>query len=66
MCSRLNVVSVQVQENPAKPTDPFKLEITFEVFEHIKEGKFQFTKCNVSSNNPSTSYFEMSNGSWFL
>lgn len=37
MCSRLNVVSVQVQENPAKPTDPFKLEITFEVFEHIKE-----------------------------
>ena len=38
MCSRINVVSVQVLENPAKPTDPFKMEITFEVFENIKEG----------------------------
>lgn len=38
MCSRINIVSVQVQENPAKPDDPIKLEITFEVFENIKEG----------------------------
>jgi len=30
-------VSVQLLENPSKPCDPIKLEITFEVFENIKE-----------------------------
>uniref|UniRef100_A0A914GYQ3 Anti-silencing factor n=1 Tax=Globodera rostochiensis TaxID=31243 RepID=A0A914GYQ3_GLORO len=37
MCSRINVVCVQLLENPANPSDPIKLEITFEIFENIKE-----------------------------
>ncbi|CAK5097411.1 unnamed protein product [Meloidogyne enterolobii] len=37
MCSRVNVVGVRILDNPSKPTDPFKLEITFELFENIKE-----------------------------
>ncbi|KAF7637961.1 hypothetical protein Mgra_00002666 [Meloidogyne graminicola] len=37
MCSRVNVVGVRILENPSKPTDPFRLEITFELFENIKE-----------------------------
>jgi len=40
MCSRVNVVGVRILDNPSKPTDPFKLEITFELFENIKEGFF--------------------------
>ena len=54
MCSRINVVSVNVLEpNPAKPADPIKLEITFEVFENIKEGLFlgtEFRDKNCSKN----------------
>ena len=42
MCSRVNVVGVRILDNPSKPTDPFKLEITFELFENIKEGFFQY------------------------
>uniref|UniRef100_A0A0N5AQ04 Histone chaperone asf1 n=1 Tax=Syphacia muris TaxID=451379 RepID=A0A0N5AQ04_9BILA len=37
MASRVNVCSVNVLDNPAKFTDPFKLEVTFEVFEPLAE-----------------------------
>uniref|UniRef100_A0A914ZF47 Anti-silencing factor n=1 Tax=Parascaris univalens TaxID=6257 RepID=A0A914ZF47_PARUN len=37
MGSRVNVCSVSVLDNPAKFTDPFKLEITFEVFEPLPD-----------------------------
>uniref|UniRef100_A0A915DFL2 MULE transposase domain-containing protein n=1 Tax=Ditylenchus dipsaci TaxID=166011 RepID=A0A915DFL2_9BILA len=37
MCSRLNIVNVSVLENPLKLDQPFKVEITFEAFEDIKE-----------------------------
>ncbi|KAL3090842.1 hypothetical protein niasHS_007217 [Heterodera schachtii] len=37
MSSRINVVSVQLLENPATPSDHIKLEIVFEIFENIKE-----------------------------
>uniref|UniRef100_A0A8R1I174 Anti-silencing function protein 1 n=1 Tax=Caenorhabditis japonica TaxID=281687 RepID=A0A8R1I174_CAEJA len=35
MASRVNIVQVQILDNPAMFTDKFKLEITFEVFEHL-------------------------------
>jgi histone chaperone ASF1 len=37
MSSILNIVSVQLLDNPAKPDAPFRMEITFEVFEAIKD-----------------------------
>lgn len=37
MASRVNVCSVNVLDNPAKFGDPFKLEITFEVFEALPD-----------------------------
>uniref|UniRef100_A0A0M3IUU3 Histone chaperone ASF1B n=1 Tax=Ascaris lumbricoides TaxID=6252 RepID=A0A0M3IUU3_ASCLU len=37
MGSRVNVCSVSVLDNPAKFTDPFKLEITFEAFEPLPD-----------------------------
>lgn len=38
MSARLNVCSVDVLDNPCKITDPFRIEITFEVYEHLPEG----------------------------
>lgn len=38
MASLVNICSVNVLDNPSKFTDPFKLEITFEVFENLAEG----------------------------
>ncbi|EGT54575.1 hypothetical protein CAEBREN_15591 [Caenorhabditis brenneri] len=35
MASRVNIVRVDILDNPAMFTDKFKLEITFEVFEHL-------------------------------
>ncbi|CAI2334734.1 unnamed protein product [Caenorhabditis sp. 36 PRJEB53466] len=35
MASRVNIVQVQILDNPAMFTDKFKLEITFEVFENL-------------------------------
>lgn len=37
MCSRLNICTVNILDNPAKVDTPFKVEITFEVFEYLKE-----------------------------
>ena len=39
MGSRVNIVSVNVLDNPAAFTDSFKLEITFEAFEALPHGE---------------------------
>ncbi|KAI1704159.1 ASF1 like histone chaperone domain-containing protein [Ditylenchus destructor] len=37
MCSRLNICTVNILDNPSKIETPFKVEITFEVFEYLKD-----------------------------
>lgn len=40
MASRVNIVQVQILDNPAMFVDKFKMEITFEVFEHLPHGMY--------------------------
>ena len=46
MSARANVVSIEILDNPAKFTDNFKLEVTFECFEDLPEGGRPFRASN--------------------
>ena len=39
MSSNLNVLSVNIMNNPAKPTDCIQIEVTFEVYETVVDGE---------------------------
>jgi hypothetical protein len=39
MSAKVNIVSIEVKDNPGRFTDEVKLEITFECFDNLQDGR---------------------------